>query len=57
MLEKWKNIRDKGEFGIFMFIDLSKAFDTYNIDLLLPKLHEYSFSDKVLNLTCSYSKK
>ena len=37
-------------------MDLSKAFDTINQDLLLAKLRAYRFSNNALNLMCSYSK-
>ena len=38
MLEKWKNVLDKGEYVCALFMDLLKAFDTINHDLLLAKL-------------------
>ena len=35
-------------------MDLSKAFDTLNHDLLIAKLHAYGFSEESLELTKSY---
>ena len=37
MLEKWKNVLDKGEYICVLFMDLSEVFDTINHDLLLAK--------------------
>ena len=33
-LERWKQATDKGEYISEMYMDLSKAFDTINHDLL-----------------------
>ena len=37
-------------------MDLSKAFDTINYDLLIAKLHAYGFGKNVLDLVCGYLK-
>ena len=46
----------KGQSVCVLFMDLSKAFDTTNHDLLLAKLRAYGFSNNALNLMCSYLK-
>ena len=56
MLEKWKKALDKEENMSAIFMDLSKAFDTINHDLLLAKLKAYAFSKQALSLRCSYLK-
>ena len=56
MLEKRKSALDKGENICVLFMDLSKAFDTINHDLLLAKLKAYGFSINALDLMCSYLK-
>ena len=54
MLEKWKEAVDNGECVSALFLDLSKAFDTINHDLLLAKLKAYGFSPNALKLMHSY---
>ena len=56
MLENWKSALDKSESVCALFMDLSKAFDTINHDLLLAKLKAYGFSREALTLMCSYLK-
>ena len=51
-----KKALDKEENISAIFMDLSKAFDTVNHDLLLAKLKAYGFSKQALNFTCSYLK-
>ena len=39
LLERWKNTLDKKGYGGAVLMDLSKAFDTLNHDLLIAQLH------------------
>ena len=54
MLEKWKNTLDKGGFVCAMFMDVSKAFDTMNQDLLIAKLGAYGFQKDAFSFMKSY---
>ena len=54
LLEKWRISLDKGGYGGAILMDLSKAFDTINYDLLLAKLHAYGFDRNSLTLVKSY---
>ena len=54
MLELWKESLDKGKSVGAIFMDLSKAFDTLNHDLLIAKFEAYSFSENSLKYIQSY---
>ena len=54
LLERRKNVSDKKEHGGAVLMDLSKAFNTLNHDLLIAKLHAYAFSEESLQLIKSY---
>ena len=57
MLESFKEALDKGNSVIAIFMDLSKAFDTLNHDLLIAKLEAYGFSVNSLSYIHSYLNK
>ena len=54
MLEKWRNILDNKGYSGAILMDLSRAFDTINHELLLAKLHAYGFSEQALLILSSY---
>ena len=54
LIETWKKVLDTKGYGGAVFIDLSKAFDTINYDLILAELLEYGFTNKSLRLVKSY---
>ena len=56
LLEKWKYSLDKKGFTGAILMDLSKAFDCLNHDLLIAKLHAYGFSKSSLQIIMSYLK-
>ena len=54
MIEKWKESLDnKGISGVIL-MDLSKAFDTINHELLIAKLGAYGFDHQSLSLLLNY---
>ena len=54
MFEKWKENLDKGGECGALFVDLSKAFDYLQHDLLLAKLNAYGFHYKSPKLISSF---
>ena len=54
LIETWKKVLDRKGNGGAMLVDLSKAFDKINYDLLLATLHAYEFTKESLRLTKSY---
>ena len=54
MLERWKKAIDKGKLAGSLLIDLSKAFDCINHELLIAKLETYSSDHKSLTYIYSY---
>lgn len=56
MIEKWKKSLDNHGIAGGILMDLSKAFDTINYELLIAKLHAYGFNKDALELILNYLK-
>ena len=54
LIENWKTSLDRKGYEGSILMDLSKAFDTLNHDLLLAKLHAYGFDKNALRMINSY---
>ena len=54
LIERWKKSLDCGEYSGVIFMDLSKAFETINHELLIAKLNAYGFDKSALKLIKSY---
>ncbi len=52
--ERIRQSMDNGKYGCGVFIDLKKAFDTVNHDILLTKLEHYGIRNNILNWFKSY---
>ena len=54
MIEKWKLSLDNSGLAGAVFMDLSKAFDTLNHELMIAKLGAYGFEKQALGIILSY---
>ena len=54
MTEDWRRSLDRRESALAVAVDLSKAFDSVNYNLLLAKLKAYGFSQPALSLMSTY---
>ena len=54
MLEIWKKVLDKGGYICAIFMNLSKAFETLNHNLFIPKLGVYGFATDAQRYMKSY---
>ena len=54
LIKKWKNCLDQKGYTVAVLMDLSKEFDTISCELLIAKLHVYSFSKDSLEIILSY---
>ena len=54
LIEKSKSVLDKKRYGGAVLMDLSKAFNTLNHDLLITKLNAYGFTRESFRLIKSY---
>ena len=53
-VEEISNSIDQKQYTVGIFIDLKKAFDTINHDILLSKLERYGIRGNVLDWARSY---
>ena len=54
LTESWKAALDSNSFTGAVLMDLSKAFDCVSHNLLIAKLHAYTFSFEMLTFVSSY---
>ena len=54
LIKRWRKILVEKGFGGAVLMDLSKAFDTLNHELLISKLSAYGFNNESLKLIRSY---
>ncbi len=51
---EWYVNMDRGQYNLVVFLDIKKAFDTVNHDILLKKLEMYGLGDSALALLRNY---
>ena len=56
MIERWKQYLDNKGHAAAILMDLSKAFDTINHELLIAKLEAYGFTQSALEILLNYLK-
>ena len=54
MIEKWRNIMDKGKSRAALLTDLNKAFDCKVGDCIIGKLKAHDFSYEALKVILPY---
>ena len=54
LIEIWKICHDQKRYAGEVLMDLSKVFDTINLELLIAKFHAYGFSKYFLEIILSY---
>ena len=54
MIGKWSKIIDKNGYAGEILMDLNKTFDAINHQLIIAKLHAYSFSKDVFLVVSNY---
>ena len=54
LIEKWQICLDQKRKAGAVLMDLSKAFDTINLEFLIVKLHQYGFSKDALEIIQSF---
>ena len=54
LTDKLTNAIEKGEYGIGVFLDFSKAFDTVDHTILLSKIYHYGIRGSALSWFSSY---